>query len=77
MQQILLFLRNFSQLRALSEPPCLLISETPATNTVFYGKNIKRFPPKEVQILHKLLESRNRDYLSFFRLSGVPRDANS
>ena len=61
MQQILLFLRNFSNLHALLEPPFffrlkfpptrllepprLLISEKPATNTVCYLINILKIPP--------------------------------
>ena len=45
MQQILFFLRNFSHLHALLEPPRLLISEKPATNTVFYVININNSPP--------------------------------
>ena len=44
-QQMLFFLRNFSHLLALLEPPRLLISEKSATNTVFYIINIKKFPP--------------------------------
>ena len=39
MEFFLFFLRTFSQLHALLEPPRLLISEKPATNTV------KIFPP--------------------------------
>ena len=34
MEFFLFFLRKFSQLHALLETPCLLISENPATNTV-------------------------------------------
>ena len=39
----LFFLKKISQLHALFEPPRLLISEKPATNTVFYAMNIKKF----------------------------------
>ena len=51
MEFFLFFLRNFSQLHALLEPPRLLISEKPATNTIFYAINVK----KRSQ-LHALLE---------------------
>ena len=44
MQQILFFTRIFSHLHALIEPPRLLISEKPATNTVFYDINILKNP---------------------------------
>ena len=45
MEFFLFFLRTFSQLHALLESPRLLISEKPATNTVFYVINIKKIPP--------------------------------
>ena len=41
---VLFFLRIFSQLHALLEPPRLLISEKPATNSAFFVINIKKFP---------------------------------
>ena len=45
-QHILFFLRKFSQLNSLLEPPRLLISDKPATCTLFYVINIKQFPPR-------------------------------
>ena len=44
MEFLLFFLRKFSILHALLEPPRLLISEKPDTNTVFYVMNIKKIP---------------------------------
>ena len=40
MEFFLFFFRKFCQLHALLEPPRLLITEKPATNTVFYVINI-------------------------------------
>ena len=53
MEFLLFFLRKFSQLHALLEPPRLLISEKPATNTVFYVVNIEKIPtfPKNIEML--------------------------
>jgi hypothetical protein len=45
---LLFFLRNFSQLHALLEPPRLFISDKSATNTVFYVKGIKN--PKSTHL---------------------------
>jgi hypothetical protein len=42
MEFFIFFLGTFSHLHALLEPPRLLISEKPATNTVFYVMNMKK-----------------------------------
>jgi hypothetical protein len=51
MEFFLFFLRKFSQLHALLEPPRLLISEKPARNTVF---SCNKYQKKSQ--LHALLE---------------------
>ena len=45
MEFLLFFLRKFSQLHALLEPPRLLISEKSTPSTVFHVINMKKFPP--------------------------------
>ena len=45
MEFFLFFLRTFSQLHALLEPPRLLISEKSVPNAVSYVMNMKKIPP--------------------------------
>ena len=44
MEFFLFFLRKFSQLHALLEPPSLLIFEKPASNSVFLCNKYKKIP---------------------------------
>ena len=71
MEFFLFFLRTFSQLHALLESPRLLISEKPATNTVFLCNKYE----KKSQ-LHALLEpSRLFDFgkFSYLHIIRTPR----
>ena len=52
MEFFLFFLRKFSQLHALLEPPRLLISEKPASNTVFLCNKYIKNPTYMLLELH-------------------------
>ena len=63
----LILFRKFSQLHALLEPPCLLVSEKHATNTVFYVINIKKIPTTSLLESPRLFDFGKISYLHIIR----------
>ena len=67
MEFFLFFLRKFSQLHTLLQPPRLIISVKPATSTVFYVINIKKSQVNALLEPPRLFDFRNFAYLHGIR----------